>query len=86
MKNYLNFWKRSEKDVGRTVRNKLLASQTLKVANELQIPDFKAPDRFISNWKHRFDVSMHKGTNDSQKMPEQFTEKISAFHRSIKKL
>ena len=59
-----------ERAAGRPVSNGDLHEKGLEIARGLGLGDFKASDGFITGWKRRNSVHIRRGTNESQKIPE----------------
>uniref|UniRef100_A0A6B0V6Y3 Putative pogo transposable element n=1 Tax=Ixodes ricinus TaxID=34613 RepID=A0A6B0V6Y3_IXORI len=72
-----------ERDAGRAVSNRLLADEALRIAESLNLGNFKASTQYIKRWKQRFAVTMHTATNDSQKAPADCGEAVTVFHSTI---
>ncbi|KAH9367055.1 hypothetical protein HPB48_009095 [Haemaphysalis longicornis] len=72
-----------ERAAGRAVSNRLLQEQARKLASEAKLGNFNASSQYLSRWKKRFNVSLRAATNDSQKLPINHAEAVSAFRRTV---
>ena len=73
-----------ERVAGRPVMNRDLTRKALQVATELALPDtFKASPMWLKRWKKRNQVSLRCGTNDAQKVPEDYHAQIWNFRAQI---
>lgn len=72
-----------ERAAGRAVSNRLLQEQARKLASEAKLGNFNASSQYLSRWKKRFNVSLRAATNDSQKLPIDHAEAVSAFRRTV---
>lgn len=75
-----------ERENGFAVSNRMLEEEALKIATSIGILDFKASSMYIKRWKNRFNVSMRRGTNESQKLPDDYVEAASGFVQTIRSL
>ena len=81
----------SERERGIPVSNSDLKEKALEIARELndEQPDpkfeqFKGSDGWLQRWKKRNRIALLKGTNESQKIPEDYGELIKGFVTDIK--
>ncbi|KAH9380097.1 hypothetical protein HPB48_003127 [Haemaphysalis longicornis] len=65
------------------VSNRLLQEQARKLASQAKLGNFIASSHYLSRWKKRFNVSLCAATNDSQKLPIDHSEVVSAFRRTV---
>ena len=72
-----------ERDEGRCVSNDMLMEKAQECAAQQNIEGFKASAGWLRRWKKRYSVGIRRGTNDSQKVPEDYLEHLLAFRRSI---
>ncbi|KAM7285016.1 uncharacterized protein ISCGN_032005 [Ixodes scapularis] len=72
-----------ERAAGRAVSNRLLREQARKLAPEAKVGNFNASSQHLSRWKKRFNVSLPAATNNSQKLPIDYEEAVSAFQRTL---
>ncbi|KAH9360477.1 hypothetical protein HPB48_009660 [Haemaphysalis longicornis] len=56
---------------------------TRKLASEAKLGNFNASSQYLSRWKKRFNASLRAVTNDSQKLPIDHAEAVSAFQRTV---
>ena len=69
---------------GRAVTNRDLSKKAQEIAPELGLPDtFKASPMWLKRWKKRNHVSLRCGTNDAQKVPENYKTHIQNFQAQI---
>lgn len=79
-------WFVDQRVEGRAVANDQLRSKGRELASQLRVTDFKASDGWLRRWKKRFSVGIRRGTNDSQKLPSDYRDRISAFLDSVRSL
>ncbi|KAH9384775.1 hypothetical protein HPB48_026788 [Haemaphysalis longicornis] len=72
-----------ERAAGRVVSNRLLQEQARKLASEAKLGNFNASSQYLSRWKKRINVSLCAAHNDSQKLPINHAEAVSAFRRTV---
>lgn len=72
-----------ERAAGRAVSNRLLQEKAMQLASEAKLGNFNASHQYLSRWKKRFNVSLRAATSDSQKLPIDHAEAVSAFRRSV---
>ena len=72
-----------ERAKGLPVCNDDLKAKGRLVAREMGMNDFKASDGWLRRWKKRNFVGIRRGTNEAQKIPEDYADKISEFQREI---
>lgn len=75
-----------ERENGFAVSNRMLEEEALKIATSLGILEFKASSMYIKRWKKRFNVSMRRGTNESQKLPDDYVEAANGFLQTVRSL
>ena len=75
-----------ERTMGRPVTNKDLRRKALECATEVTLLDsFKASPMCLKCWKQRNRVSLRCGTNDAQKVPEDYHSQIWNFRAQVMK-
>ncbi|XP_060077282.1 uncharacterized protein LOC132556822 [Ylistrum balloti] len=79
-------WFVEERAEGRAVTNYMLQAQGRIIASQLRVDGFIASNGWLRRWKKRFSVGIRRGTNDAQKLPSDYQEKIAAFHDAIRHL
>lgn len=79
-------WFEEERVHGRVVTNFNLQGKAREIASQLRVTNFVASNGWLRRWKTRFSVGLRRGTNDAQKVPADYKEKITAFHDSINSL
>lgn len=76
-----------ERAAGRPVSNKDLRSKALELSSQFAVPStFKASPMWLQRWKKRSKISLRCGTNDAQKIPEDYEGILHDFRASIIKL
>lgn len=73
-----------ERENGFAVSNRMLEDEALKIAASIGLLEFKASSMYIKRWKKRFNISMRRGTNESQKLPDDYVEAASSFLKTIR--
>ena len=73
----------AEREEGQCVSNSMLVEKARKYAADLNIQDFKASNGWLYGWKKRFHVGIRRGTNASQKTPDDYADQLLAFRRAI---
>ena len=69
---------------GRPVSNKDLRSKALDLSRGFAVPStFKASPMWLKRWKKRSKISLRCGTNDAQKVPEDYEGKLYDFRASV---
>ncbi len=51
-----------------------------------EMGEFKASNGWLRNFKKRNHVGIRRGTNESQKLPEDYPDKVSDFTRECRRL
>ena len=75
-----------ERAAGRPVSNLDLKDKAVEFARGIQgMDEFKGSDGWLRNWKKRNHVAVRRGTNESQKIPEDYAEQIADFQDQIKR-
>ena len=81
----------SERERGVPVSNLDLKEKALEIAKQLQdeqpnprIEAFKASDGWLRLWKRRNRIALLRGTNESQKVPEDYGDLIKEFCNKIR--
>ena len=82
----------AERERGIPVSNSDLKEKALEIARELnqeqpnpRIQAFKASDGWLRLWKRRNRIALLRGTNESQKVPEDYGELIKLFTSEIRR-
>ena len=77
-----------ERAAGRPVSNADLVAKARVAARGLDgvDPNFKASDGWLRRFKKRNHVGIRRGTNEAQKLPEDFAEVVSDFVQSVRGL
>ena len=75
-----------ERASGRPVSNLDLQEKAVELARPLGLKEFKGSRGWLRRWKKRHHVGIRRGTNESQKVPEDYREKINDFVTSVKDL
>ena len=66
-------WMLDERAAGHPVSNQDLQEQARELATHIEgLEGFQGSDGFIQRWKKRNSVSIQRGTNESQKLPEEY--------------
>ncbi|XP_041366065.1 tigger transposable element-derived protein 6-like [Gigantopelta aegis] len=79
-------WFKDERAEGRCVSNYFLQSKAREVASQIRVQKFQASNGWLRRWKQRYSVGIRRGTNDAQKIPSDYKEKMSGFHSAIRAL
>lgn len=66
----------------RVVTNYNIQTNTRKVSSQ-QVINFTASNGSLRRWKTRFSLGLRQGTNDVQKVPGNYKDKIMSFHEAI---
>ena len=73
-----------ERAEGRSISNEDLQKKAIEVARTLpSLEDFKGSDGWLTRWKKRNKVGIRRGTNESQKLPNDFHEQVLQFKDTI---
>lgn len=73
----------TERAAGRAVSNRSLQEHARQLAREFNLGNFEASHQYLSRWKKRFNVSLRVATNDSQKLPEDYADRIASFRSAV---
>lgn len=63
--------------------NTSLKEEAKRIGTELGLEGFNGSDGFLTRWKRRNNVAIRRGTNESQKIPEDHAEKLADFRQLI---
>ena len=76
-----------ERAEGRPVFNGDLMSKAREVAHGIEgiDPNFKASTGWLKRWKKRNHIGIRKGTNEAQKLPEDYAQQIKDFVQQIRR-
>ena len=73
-----------EQAAGRPVSNDDLKEKAREVARGVDdLGEFKGSDGWLQRWKKRNRVAIRRGTNESQKLPEDFGGQVSDFKNAV---
>ena len=72
-----------ERSEGRAVLNNDLSQKAVEVAEHLGSRGFLASKMWLQRWKRRWNVGYSRGTNTSQKVPDDYKDQLAHFRRSI---
>ena len=73
-----------ERTAGRPVNNRDLQDKAREIARDIEgLEDFKGSDGWLTRWKKRNAVGIWRGTNESQKLPEDYANLITDFKQVI---
>ena len=72
-----------ERSEGRAVLNNDLSQKAVQVAEHLGLQGFLASKMWLQRWKRRWNVGYRRGTNTSQKVPDDYKDQLTHFRRSI---
>ena len=61
----------------------MLQDKARTIARQLQLANFSASNGWLTRWKKCMGVGIRRGTNDSQKVPDDYRDQLMAFKRSI---
>lgn len=75
-------WFEEEKINERVVTNYNIQTNARKVSSQ-QVINFTASNGSLRRWKTRFSLGLRQGTNDVQKVPGNYKNKIMSFHEAI---
>jgi hypothetical protein len=76
-----------ERAAGRPVSNYDIQDKAKEEARQIGgMEDFKASSGWLHNWKKRNHIGIRRGTNESQKIPEDYADKVSEFTRECRRL
>jgi hypothetical protein len=68
-----------ERAAGRPVSNDDLKDKAREIARGIDLDEFKGSDGWLKRWKKRNHVAIRRGTNESQKLPEDFGGLVHDF-------
>ena len=71
------------RDEGKPVTNFMLQDQARIEARRLNLQNFQVSNGWLRRWKRRMSVAIRRGTNESQRVPEDFREHLMGFRRHI---
>jgi len=71
------------RDDGKPVSNFMLQDKARSIARRLNLDNFAASNGWLTRWKKRMNVAIRRGTNESQKVPEDYRDALMAFRRHI---
>ena len=71
------------REEGKPVSNLMLQDKARTIARQLQLANFSASNGWLTIWKKRMGVGIRRGTNDSQKVPDDYCDQLMAFRRRI---
>ena len=73
-----------ERAAGRPVSNRDLKEKAREFAQgDQNLANFQASDGWLRRWKKRNAVGIRRGTNESQKLPEDLAEKVHDFQQAV---
>ena len=73
-----------ERAAGRPVSNDDLKEKAREVARGVDdLGEFKGSEWWLQKWKNRNHVAIRRGTNESQKLPEDFGCQVSDFMNAV---
>ena len=73
-----------ERAHGRAVSNKDLIKKTMELAVGIGgLNEFKGNEGWLRRWKKRVRVGIRRGTNESQKLPEDFAKQCKLFRDQL---
>ncbi len=73
-----------ERAAGRPVSNRDLKDKARELANEIDgLDNFQGSNGWLRRWKKRNSVGIRRGTNDSQKLPEDCADLIDTFKGNV---
>ncbi len=75
-----------ERAAGRPVTNYDLQNKAKEARNIGEMGEFKALNGWLRNFKKRNHIGIPRGTNESQKIPEDYADKVSDFTREWRHL
>ena len=77
-------WMLDERTAGRPVSNLDLKEQARTIGGTIEeLEGFQGSDGFIRRWKRRNNVAIRRGTNESQKLPEEFGAMVTDFKELV---
>ena len=66
-----------ERSEGRAVLNNDLSQKAVQVAEHLGLRGFLASKMWLQRWKRRWNVGYRRGTNTSQKVPDDYKDQLT---------
>lgn len=73
-----------ERAKGRSVSNQDLKEKAVEIARNIQgMGGFKGSDGWLRRWKKRNHIAVRRGTNEAQKLPEEYADLIANFKSEI---